>query len=56
LINFIAENAHSVVAIEIGRVITNRNNLSTIGYTEALPYLTIPEVKSSSEGKLFRSG
>jgi hypothetical protein len=55
LINFIAEKARSVVAADTERVMTNRNNLSTIEYVVALTVLTSPTVKSASEDKLLSS-
>ena len=56
LIIFIAEKARSAVAVETGRVITSRNNLSTIGYEEALPDLTSPFAKPAIDGKVISSG
>jgi hypothetical protein len=51
-----AEKARSVVAVDTGRVMTNRNNLSTIEYVVALPVLNSPTVKSAREDVQFSSG
>ena len=53
---FIAKKARSAVAVETGRVITSRSNLSTIGYEEAFPVLTSPFVKQAIDGKVISSG
>jgi hypothetical protein len=54
--SFMAEKTLSIIAVVKRRVITNHNNLSIIGYVEALSVLTSSQIKSRSDDKPFRSG